>query len=298
MRATLSLGLVLVLATAASGQTNVAVELDEVVDNRVSSTDTGGFQMRGGLDLRVKLTGSNLDKALAARLIIKEAKDDKGNNLVRASDKLPDFFPREYNSGTLQVQVDQPARAASTVRLKGSVELYVPSRDPNANFKIEKPLAKLDAPLAAKGLKTAKIELTPLSRDGYASMMKARKITDADIAKLREEGKKAGASEKDIEMAVELAKAFEGMDAEPLAENAVVFSGKAADFDRIYRVELIGADGNPINTPSRGVSTRGEASIMTLNLSEAPPANAPLQVMLITDKARVSFPFELKVQLP
>lgn len=298
MRATLSLGLVLVLATAASAQTNVAVELDEVVDNRVASTDTGGFQMRGGLDLRVKLSGSNLDKVLAARLIVKEAKDDKGNNLVRGSDKLPDFFPREYNNGTLQVQVDQPARAAGTVRLKGTVELYVPSRDPNANFKIEKPLAKLDAPLAAKGLKAAKIELTPLSRDGYASMMKARKITDADIAKLREEGKKAGASEKDIEMAVELAKAFEGMDAEPLAENAVVFSGKAADFDRIYRVELIGADGNPINTPSRGVSTRGDASVMTLNLSEAPPANAPLQVMLITDKARVSFPFELKVQLP
>jgi hypothetical protein len=257
------------------------------------------LQMVGSLDLRVKVTGSNIDKAAAARVIVKEAKDDKGNSLLGTKPlDPPDFMPRDYNSGTLQLRVNQPARTASTVRIKGTLELYVPSRDPNANLKIEKALAKLDAPLSSKALKAAKIDITPLSREGYASSMKARKITEEDIAKLRAEGKKAGADEKEIELAVELAKAFEGMDAEPLAENAIVLSGKKADFDRIYRVEILGSDGTPINTGSRGTSTRGESVVMTLNPSEAPPANATMQIMLITDKARVSFPFDLKVELP
>lgn len=300
MRATLSLGLVLVLAGAAQAQSNVGVEVEEVTDNRLSSLGESVLQMVGSLDLRVKVTGSNLDKAAAARVIVKEAKDDKGNSLLGTKPlDPPDFMPREYNSGTLQLRVNQPARTASTVRIKGTLELYVPSRDPNANLKIEKALAKLDAPLSSKALKAAKIDITPLSREGYAAAMKARKITEEDIAKMRAEGKKEGVPEKEIEMAIELAKAFEeGFGAEPLAENAIVLSGKKADFDRIYRVEILGSDGSPMNIGSRGSSSRGESVVMTLNPSEAPPENATLQVMLVTDKAKVSFPFDLKVELP
>jgi hypothetical protein len=298
MRVTLSLGLVLVLAGAVQAQSNVGVEVEDVTDNRMSSSGPSALQMVGALELRLKVTGTNLDKAAAARVIVKEAKDDKGTSLLGKPFDPPDFMPREYNSGTLQLRVDQPARTASTVRIKGTIELYVPSRDPNANLKIEKALAKLDAPLSSKALKTAKIDLTPLSRDGYAKQMKARKITEDDIAKMRAEGKKQGADEKEIEMAIELAKAFEGMDGELLPENAVVLAGKKADFDRIYRVEILGTDGNPLNLSSRGSSSRGESAIMTLNPSEAPPANAVLQVMLLTDKAKVSFPFDLKVELP
>ena len=298
MRAALSLGFVLVLTIGVQAQTNVGVELDEVVDNRFPvNTDPNAFAMSGALELRVKLTGSGLDKATAARVIVKEAKDDKGNSLVGSSSDVPDFMGREYNNGTLQFRLNQPSRAASSVKLKGVVELYVPTRDPNANVKIEKGLSKLDAPLNSKALKTAKLEITPLSREGYAAAAKARKITDKDIEQIRAEGKKRGVDEKEIELAIEMAKAFENMDGD-LAPNAVVFSGKKADFDRIYRLEILGADGNPINVGSRGVSTRGESSIMTLNPSDAVPANATLQLMLLTDKARVSFPFELKVQLP
>jgi len=297
MRAAATLGVLLLLAVTAHGQSNVTVELEDVTDNRMSTSDTTGFQVVGGLELRVKLAGKDLDKAAAARVIVKEAKDDKGNSLLGTSRSAPDFMGREYNNGTLQVSVGQPVRSASTVRLKGTVELYVPARDANANIRIDKALAKLDAPLASKALKAAKIELTPLSRDGYAAAQKERKITDADIEKIRAEGKKAGAPEKEIEMAIELAKAFEGMDAD-LPENAIILSGKKADFDRIYRVEILGADGNPISTGSRGVSTRGESSIMTIAPSEPPPANATLQLMLVTDKAKVSFPFDLKVELP
>ncbi len=297
MRAAATLGLFLLFAVAVHGQSNVVVELDDVTDNRFSSTDTGGFQMTGGLELRVKLDGKDLDKAAAARVIVKEAKDDKGNSLVDASRSAPDFMDRNVNGGLLQMQTKQPARSATTVRIKGTVELYVPSRDPNANVKIEKALAKLDTPLSSKALKAAKLDLTPLSPAGYAAAKKARKITPEDLEKLKAEAKKQGASEQEIEMAVELAQAFESMDGD-VSPNAVVLSGKKADFDRIFKIEILGDDGAPLDVNGRSVSTRGESSLMTLNPSVAPPANAALQLMVVTDKARVSFPFELKVELP
>lgn len=296
MRAAIALGVMLLSAVAVHGQSNIAVELDDVTDNRVSTMDTEGFQMAGGLELRVKLAGNGLDKAAAARVLIKEAKDDKGNSLVKKGDP-PDFMSREYNSGTLQVGVMQPARSASTVRIKGTVELYVPTRDPNANVKIEKALSKLDAPWSSKALKAAKLEITPLSREGYTAAQKARKITEKDIEQMRAEGKKQGASEKDIEMAIGLAQAFDGMDGE-LAPGAVVLSGKKSDFDRILRIDILGADGTPMNVSGRSVSSRGDSALMTLSPSEPPPANATVQLMLITDKSRMSFPFDLKVELP
>jgi hypothetical protein len=296
MRAALRLGFVLLCAAAAYAQSGVTVELDEVVDNRFSSTDTGGLQMVGSLEMRVKLAGSGLDEAAGARVIIKEAKDDRGNDLASTS-QPSDFMPRDYNNGTLQLAVKQPARTATSVRIKGTVELYVPGRDPNANVKIDKALAKLDTPLAAKALTTAKMEITPMSRKAYMNAKNARKIDAKAIEQIRAEGKKQGASEKDIELAIELAKAFDSID-EPLPEGVVILSGRKSDFDRIFRVEILGDDGAPIEVNGRGVSTRGESSLMTLNPSQPPPANASLQLMLVTDKSRVSFPFELKVPLP
>jgi len=281
----------LLLATAAYGQSGVGVEIDDVTDNRVSAGD-----LVGSLELRVKLTGTGLDKATAARMLVKEARDDRGTTLSDGTDK-PDFFPREYNSGTLQLSVRQPARAASSVRIKGSVELFVPSRDPNAIVTVDKALAKLDTPLSAKALKAAKVTITPLSPAGYAETMKTRRLDEKQIAEIRAEGKKRGVSEKEIDQMIGLAKALEGLDSDPPV-GAVILSGTKSDFDRIFRVEILGSDGKPIDVSGRTVSTRGEASIMTLAPAQPPPANASLQLYILTDKARMSFPFDLKVTLP
>jgi|SRR6185436_1527641 len=290
MRA-IAFGVTLLLALTALGQSGVGVEVDDVTDNRVNA---GMFT--GSLELRVKLTGNNLDKATAARVLVKEAKDDRGTSLSDGKSQ-PDFFPREYNSGTLQVSVSQPARAASSVRVKGTVELLVPARDPNAQVKIDKALSKLDAPFANKTLKAAKLTITPLSKAGYAELMKSRKLDDKKIEEIRARAKKENIPEAEVEMMIGLAKAMEGLDDTP-AEGAVILSAKEADFKRVYRVEILGSDGKPMNVTSRSTSTRGDDSIMILQPSEAPPANAALEFTLVTDKARLSFPFDLKVQLP
>ena len=64
-----SLLLVLLLglpALAAQAQSNIKVELEDVTDNRF-----GAGMLTGSLELRVNLSGTNLDKASAARVLIK-----------------------------------------------------------------------------------------------------------------------------------------------------------------------------------------------------------------------------------
>ena len=290
MRALVRVG-ILSMAAAAFAQSGVRVELDEVIDNRVAA---GPFV--GDLGLRVKLEGSGLDKATGARVIVKEAKDDRGTVLTPSGDP-PDFTPRDYNMGMLSISLKSPLRAASSVRVKGNVELFVPTRDPNSIVKVDKAFAKLDAPISSKALKAAKVTITPISREKYIEQRNARKLDDAKIASIKEEAKKQGVPEKELEAVLELAKAFQGLDTEP-PEGAIILSGKKADFDRIFRVEVLGADGKPIDIGSRSTSTSGEDSLMTLNPSQPAPANATLQLFLLTDKSRVTAPFDLKVTLP
>jgi hypothetical protein len=286
------LGLALLLASVAFGQSGVKVEIDDVTDNRVT-----GEMFSGALELRLKLTGTGLEKASAARVIVREAKDDRGTVLTGKSQDLPDFQGREYNSGLLSVSLMTPARAASSVRIKGSVELFVPSRDPGSTIKVDKALARLDTPLSSKALQAAKIAITPLSPARHAAMREERKLTEDKIAQIRAEGKKQGVPEKEIEMMIGLAQAMSEMDSPP-REGTIILSAKKSTFDRIYRIEVLGADGQPIDLPERSTSSMGDDSLMTLVPREPPPADATLQLTLLTDKSKMSFPFELNLPLP
>lgn len=292
MRAFLRVLSSLCLVLPVLAQSKVGVELADVSDNRISHE-----MMRGSLEMRIKLTGDDLDKAMASRIVIKEATDDLGTQLMQES-RVPDFSPAEYNAMGLQVSVAQPPRKAKTVKVKGTVELYVPSRDPGAIVKIDKPLAKLDKPLASPKLKSAKLTITPMSREGYAKAQEARKLTPEKLEQLKAKAREEGVPEKEIELMAGLAEAFGSLES-PLEEGAVAFIGTEKDFDRIFRIDFLGADGEPVNMSSRGTSTRGDSeTIMTLQPSDTLPANAPLRITLLTDKARMSFPFELTVALP
>jgi len=282
--------LVLSVSLAAQAQSNVGVEIDDIIDNRLSAGP-----LTGSLELRVKLKGTNVDKATAARVLVKEARDDKGNKL--STDRINDFLGREMNGGLLSFSVGSPARAASTVTMKGTVELYVPVLGAVFHVTIDKALTKLDAPLSNAKLKTAKLSLTPLSRDGHAAWLQAHKLDEARIEQLRAEGRKQGASDKEIEMVIEMAKAFDSMDT-PLPEGTVILSGNSGDFDRIYTIEVLDGDGKVIDTGNRSTSTRGDDALMTLKPDAPPPANAALQLYVLTAKSTMSFPFELKANLP
>src|SRR5260221_1034600 len=136
----------------------------------------------GDLEVRVKLKGTGLDRVMAARVSVKEAKDDRGNALPSSASANADFTPRDENNGIVRLSLRQPARAASSVRIKGTVDLYVPGRDPGAIVRVDHALAHPDKPLSAKLLKAEKVDITLLSPAGYAALIKTRKITDEDVA--------------------------------------------------------------------------------------------------------------------
>jgi hypothetical protein len=280
------------LTLPAFAQTGVTVAVTDIVDDRISAE-----LLSGSLQLQVKLDGAAVKNATAARLIVKEARDDRGTNLAEGW-KAPDFRDRDINSGALEISLASPPRAAISVRVKGNVELFVPSKDPDAVVTIPKALSKLNTPLSSPALTTAGIKITPLSHERYAEESKKHKITDKEVEEIRAQGKAHGAKEKEIELAIGLAKAMEQMDAQPVAESAVILSGSAKDFARIHSIDILGADKQPLHITSRTTTTKGDSAVMVLEPESVPPG-ASLRLTLLTTKSRVTVPFELKkVDLP
>lgn len=277
----------------ALAQSGVTVELEEVVDDRFSEGP-----LRGSLQIRATIAGKDLDKALASRVVVREARDDQGADLAADRDE-PDFQPAEYNSGKLDIRLNNPSRKAKSFSMKGAVELYVPSRDANSRVKIDKALAKLDAPFNAKPLRAAKISITPLSREKYNERTKGQTLDEAKLAEIRAAGKAEGASDEEIAEAIEFIRALQELGGGEVEEGSVILSATSDTFDRIHRIEILGADGKPMSLTSRSLSSWGDDAVMILDPSETPPANPALEIYVLTDKSRMSVPFDLKnIPLP
>lgn len=286
--------LVLLAATARLGaQQNLAVKLGEVVDDRYSKGP-----LSGSLRVELKVEGEGLDAIKAARFVVKTAQDDTGASLLGTERKEAEFSSFD-SMARVSVSLESPARKARALRLGGSVELLVPSKDPNAIAKVPNALAKKDTPLKAPGLKAAGVEVRVLSAEAYQAEKKKQKLDEKKIAEIRAEGKKRGVSDEEIDQMIELAKAFEGMGGGGPDENAVILSGKVADMEKILDVEIRGADDTPIHVGMKSSSSDGKTKTTILNASGPPPADASLVFTLLTDKSRVSLPVDLKgVVLP
>ncbi|MHB0970317.1 MAG: hypothetical protein ACYC7A_11160 [Thermoanaerobaculia bacterium] len=286
--AIVALTLATIPAFSSFAQSGVGVEVKEVTDNRAQAG-----QFTGNLEISLTPTGNDLERAVAARVVIKDARDDMGNDLLGKREP-PDFRPRDYNSGILNVTLGSPARAAKAVTLSGTVELFVPARDPNSTVKLSKALSKLDAPLNAKALKAEKMNLRLLSHAKYQAEKEKNKIDDKKIAEAREMAKKEGVSDEEFNAMMELAKALQEMGAGPLPPGAVVLSGKESDFDKILKIRILKADGSEISVPSTSSSTFDNQTMMVMEPSEEPPADAMLEITILTKKSTLSFPFQVK----
>lgn len=292
-RTALTLAFAAATAGSALAQSGVGVEIKEVSDSRSRVGQFGG-----NLQVKLGLTGSGLDKASQARIVVKSAADDKGNDLWSAG-RQEDFRPRDWNMGELSVTLRNPARAAKSIRLTGNVELFVPSKDPNAVVKIDKPMSKVDKPLSAKALKAEKLTITILSPKKYEEQRGQMKLDDAKIAEIRARAKSEGASDEEIDAAIELAKALQELGGGTPPEGALILAGKEADMSRILQVRMLKADGSEVPSGSRSSSTSNGETTMIVEHSEPPPSDATLELTLLTKKATMSIPFELKsIELP
>jgi hypothetical protein len=300
MKRTLWVALVISLSPSLVLAQSLRVTPGEIVDDRFSKG-----MMTGSLRVELSIEGDGKEGVKAARFLPKEAKDDTGASLLpnekdkeKAKDKKDVPFESVDSMLKVKVELENPARKARSFRLAGKLELFVPSKDPNAVVKVPGALALRDKPLKSPGLKSAKVEVTLLSKKAYDDEKKSQKLDDAKIAEIRAEGKKRGVADKEVDAMIELAKAFQNMDSD-VPEGAVILHGKLADMDRIVDVAIQKADGTAIDVNGKSSTSDAKTKTTVLNTHEPPPPDAVLVFTVLTDKAKVTLPVDMKeVPLP
>ena len=154
------LGLVLA-APPAVAQEDLRLTVTTIKDAR---SRYGADAPSGSLTLFPKLEGTAVEGAKAFRITLTGAKDDAGTPLLPDSRKAPKWADKPA-AMELWIELKSPAREASAVTLTGSLEAFVPSRDPAAQVKVEKFYAKAGKPIVSKELKDAKVEVTVIPRE-------------------------------------------------------------------------------------------------------------------------------------
>ncbi len=281
-------------AIPAAAQSNVKVVVSEVVDDRISKG-----MATGGLVLMLNLEGEGLDAVKSARFRVREAKDDGGRSLLGAKPKSPEFTDRNVNGGSVQVELENPPREASAVRVSGTAELFVPGRDPGSVVKVPGFLGRLDKPVSSKGLKAAKVDVTVLSKAKYVEERKKNRLDEKKIAMIRAEGKERGMKPEEVDALVEMAKAFDEMGESDLPAIGLYLKVPKASDERIQGFWIETAAGERIETGGFSARGDGEFSLKQTEVKQVIPRDAVLVFSLFTEKSIVSVPFDLmEVPLP
>ncbi len=281
---------------AAAPLAAVAADDVKITAGRIEDTRSSG-NFGGGLSVELKLDGGLAADVKALRVKLKSAKDDTGGSLLPpAEGGTPAFdeFSVDRRPGP-NLKLKNPARGAAALDVKGDVELFVPKRDPATTQRFERFLAKMDKPIASSALKSAKVEIVPLTAAEYAKRAAKNKPSREEIVA---EGKKHGASDKEIEQALKLVEMMSALGGDAPDETSVVFAVKDPD-ERMLGLDLVAADGTPIHCVMRSSSGGKEGKLTKLGFSEKPPADATLAVTLRTAKSVVTVPLDWKgVALP
>ncbi len=291
-----ALGAIVVLAAArpAAGQSNVKVVLAEVVDDRISAG-----MASGGLVLMLNLEGDGLDAVKSMRIRLKEAKDDTGKSLLAAKSSAPDFSDRNSNGGNVEVSLANPPRDATSVRIAGTADLFVPGKDPNSVVKIPGFLARPGKPVPSKGLLAAKVEVTVLSKERYVEERKKNRLDEKKIAAIRAEAKERGMKDEEIGAMIEMAKAFDEMGESDFPEHGLYLQIPKESEEKIQELRLETPSGERIETGGSSSRTDEAMVLKQLDVKKALPKDAVLVLSLFTQKAIVPVPFDIKeVPLP
>ncbi|MEP6801831.1 MAG: hypothetical protein ABJC07_07835 [Acidobacteriota bacterium] len=274
----------------------VQVAVDSLLDRRT----TADFP-HSGLTLSLALQGDDAGAVKAVRPRVSRAVDDTGKSVAEPSGTIlrgADGWQEARGGGTVSAELDlgsSPRKAKALSAVEGTLEMYLPSRDPAATVKIDRILSKKDKPLTIPVLASQKIHLRVLTKAGLD-----REKKDAEAKKKKaQSGKKRGGGKKDgVEgmadaMADVLVNAIEGLFS-TVGENDLIL--KVDDpGDKIFSFDLAAADGTPIQS----YATTKLEGFRIMRLFEPIPAAASLQVRLKTPKSFVEMPFALAdVKLP
>ncbi len=161
-------------------QPDVRVQAGDVTDARYAAGDR-----TPGLSVKVKVRGDGMDGVKALRFLLTDARDDLGSPLLSERKKAPEFRDVRGDTGTEQITLQNPARAASTFSVSGKVELFIPGRDPNAVVKVVNALGRPGRPLSSPGLRAAKVRVKVLARTRQAPEVVSLGGRTADFDRIR-----------------------------------------------------------------------------------------------------------------
>src|SRR6266568_1785949 len=152
------------LPTLAAGEVRFTVS--EVKDSRTTGT------FFAGLELKLAVTGDEIQDARAMRVALTNAVDDAGRDLLKPDPQGSSFSGFGGSAATnLTLALKNPARKAEGVReIVGSVEFFVPDRDPAAVALVKGFAGTSGKPIAHAGLKAAHVEVTPLTKYDYEAL--------------------------------------------------------------------------------------------------------------------------------
>lgn len=183
-------------APPAAAQGDVRVAISKIQDSR-SRYHTNDASAR--LVLFPKMEGAGLEGAKGYRFKSAAVKDDLGNVLAPDGDG-PTKWSDKPDGMELWLKFAGPAREASSITLSGTVQAWIPSRDPASEVRVEKFYAKAGKPLADPALKAMKLRLTVIPRDrvNEGSVVIVGPIADMDplieIGVLKADGTRMEAS--------------------------------------------------------------------------------------------------------
>jgi hypothetical protein len=284
-------------AAPAAAPADLQISVTDVADRRRSADFPPAR-----LSLSLKLEGADAAVVQAARARVAIAQDDTGADLLDNTgvDADADRWQeaREGQPPVPQLVLKSPARKARVVAaLEGTLEAYMPARDPSAVVKIPRIAAQTDKPAApVPALAKHRIRLQVLSKAGLEKERKAAEAR-AKAAPAKKTKAKPGVEGAADAMAEAMAGAIGG-----IFERLFMMAG---DHDLILKVEdpekavfsfgVTGPDGAPVQT----FGTTEIEGYRIVRVFEALPDAAVLEVRLKTPRSFAQVPFKLTdIRLP
>jgi hypothetical protein len=169
----------------------LAATLTDTTVQRVNDRRSAGHFSH--LDIVLELPKVKSNDVAASRVLVSNASDETGRDLIDHENQEPQLETnqRAGNDAAAPVAVSltlkNPARAATKVKeVRGEIELYMPSKDPNSTAEVAKFLSFSGKPLAHKALKANAVEIALVSPAQLAAEKK--KMGDAKRKEYAEAG--------------------------------------------------------------------------------------------------------------
>jgi hypothetical protein len=264
------------------------------------SRRTDGFFNK--LDVELKISG--LASAKAVRVLVDNASDDTGKNLVGDRTASKDFKEVDSPDEETKVEVElknTERRATKLLEISGSIELFIPSRDPRATITLNNFQRDLGKPIANPALKAAGLEVTVWNKEMYEARKKAEedrinKELEAKAKKAEKSGDIADAAEA---LGQGLAAIFGSMFSSfgSMDPNDVAFYVKDPQ-SRLVAIEFEDAAGKKLERGSK-MTIGGDPKTIIFGFEQKPPPTTRVKLFVLTPKSTTKTPFKLaSIPLP